>query len=140
VDPAACWQWLIFLSDQPNAFRGVPARRSVAESEAWESAVGADEARAYRTALSRLALDYQTNAASKYPFLPIDAWWQDALAGAFGGEDVTMVLAEAQRKADDYLACLTLSSDSIEGRSIACAKEADPEFKTFEELLKEQSP
>ncbi len=140
ADPAACWQWLTFLSDQPNAFRGVPARRSVAESEAWESAVGTDEARAYRAALSRLTLDHQTNAGSKYPFLPIDAWWQDALAGAFEGEDVTTVLAEAQQKADDYLACLTLSFDSIEGRSIACAKEADPEFKTFEELLKERSP
>jgi len=140
IDPAACWQWLTFLSGQPNAFRGVPARRSVIESEAWESTVDTDMARAYRTALSLLALAHPTHAAGKYPLAPIDAWWQDALTAAFGGKDVTAVLAEAQRKADDYLACLTLSSDSIEEQSILCAKAADPEFKTFKELLKEQSP
>jgi multiple sugar transport system substrate-binding protein len=37
--PDACWQWLRFLSEQMPAY-AMPARRSLAESEAYENRVG----------------------------------------------------------------------------------------------------
>jgi len=138
TDPVACWQWFIFLSDHPEVFRGVPARRSVTESEAWETAVGIDKARAYRAGLSRLALDHPSGDQYNYPSGPIDRWWQDALAASFQGVDVVVALTEAQQKSDAYLACLAL--EGSEEQSLACAEKADSEFKTFEELLKERSP
>ncbi|MDF1516086.1 MAG: hypothetical protein P1S60_19920, partial [Anaerolineae bacterium] len=48
--PDACWLWVSYLSQQmhPNL---MPARRSLAESNAWEQAVGYDVAVAARAAL-----------------------------------------------------------------------------------------
>jgi ABC-type glycerol-3-phosphate transport system substrate-binding protein len=138
TDPIACWLWLMFLSEHPEVFRGVPVRNSVAESEAWEAAIGIDKARAYRAGLSRLALDRSFGDKDKYSLAPIDIWWQDALAASFQGEDVVVALTEAQQKSDAYLTCLT--PEGNEEQSRACAEKADPGFRTFEELLKEQLP
>ena len=48
--PAACWQWAAFLSRQAPR-RLAPARRAVAESEAYAQQVGPDVAAAAREAL-----------------------------------------------------------------------------------------
>ena len=32
-EPQACWQWITFLSQEPGAVQGLPARRSLAESD-----------------------------------------------------------------------------------------------------------
>jgi len=139
-DPHACWLWLTFLSEQPDIFWGMPARRSVAESEAWELAVGANVAAAYRASLSRAVRDHPNGDTARYPSWPIDAWWQDALAAAFAGQDPAVALAVAQHKANAYLSCMALAPGNNGGQSSACAREADPDFKTFEELLREESP
>lgn len=49
--PDACWHWIAFLSEQ-IPYVSTPARRSVAESSAYEEQVGADPAAAVRAALS----------------------------------------------------------------------------------------
>ncbi len=53
--PDECWLWVSFLSQQmsPNQ---MPARRSLAESNAWEQAVGYDVAVAARTSLEGVML------------------------------------------------------------------------------------
>jgi len=143
ADPGACWSWLVFLSGQPGAFIGVPARRSVTESAAWEATVGEEEAAVYRTALSRSPVDGRTDSADAQLAYPLWLWWNDALAAAFGSENPAVTLAEAQRKAEAYLDCITSIPESTgcsEEQSTACAREVDPEFKTFEELVEELRP
>ncbi len=36
----ACWQWITYLNGQPGAVLGLPARRSLAESDAFRNQVG----------------------------------------------------------------------------------------------------
>ncbi len=43
----ACWQWITFLTGQPSATQGLPARRSVAESNEYREQIGAERADAY---------------------------------------------------------------------------------------------
>jgi len=42
-----CWDWVVFLTAQPEAIRTVPARRSVVESDAFREKVGPDRAAVY---------------------------------------------------------------------------------------------
>lgn len=50
--PDACWQWISFLSAQVDeAYRLVPARRSVAESREYEQVVGREVATAVRASV-----------------------------------------------------------------------------------------
>ncbi len=48
----ACWSWVTFLTEQPNATSGLPARRSIAESAAYREQVGAERADAYLASVS----------------------------------------------------------------------------------------
>jgi hypothetical protein len=49
--PEACWKWLTFLSEQAAVVQGVPARRSVAESDAYRQQMGAETADVYLATL-----------------------------------------------------------------------------------------
>jgi len=50
--PDACWRWISFLSTQTNeAYRVVPARRSVVESKDYEQVVGSEVAATARSAI-----------------------------------------------------------------------------------------
>jgi multiple sugar transport system substrate-binding protein len=51
--PQACWGWLKFLSEQVSIVQGVPARRSVAESDAYRHQMGVEVADVYRDTLER---------------------------------------------------------------------------------------
>ncbi len=135
-DPSACWAWIEFLSRQPTAFNGLPARRSVIESEAWVATVGADLAAVYRAASSRIEGTWQPEQRNN--LAPVERWWMQALDAAFQGVDPAEALAEAQNKADAYLACLDLTEKPDAAQRNACAKEADPDYKTIEELLQEK--
>ena len=42
--PQACWQWLTYLTAQPEADEASPVRRSVVQSEAFRDRVGAGRA------------------------------------------------------------------------------------------------
>ncbi len=105
----ACWEWLKFLSEQVGIAQGIPARRSVAESEAYRQQVGAELADVYLFTLE------QSNRISNLiePLNPTDrrtaffaAQLQKALEAAIAGADIEQALAEAQRKVDAYVLCL----------------------------------
>ncbi|HET7088293.1 MAG TPA: extracellular solute-binding protein [Anaerolineae bacterium] len=132
-EPSACWSWIKFLSEQPSAFIGVPARRSVTESKAWEAAVGVDTAEAYRAAVSR-------PVSSQHPDWRVANWLEQALAASLEGEEPAAALADAQHKVDTFLACLAAAPGDDSDQRDACARQADPEFKTLQELLDEDAP
>jgi ABC-type glycerol-3-phosphate transport system substrate-binding protein len=132
-DPSACWEWITFLSAQPGAFKGMPARRSLIESGEWEARFGADRAAAIqRTIAWPPDLIYTFDAFDEAALLqgkqPLVAWLQDAIAGVLEGGDTAALLAVAQQKADDYVACRATATADRES-IIACARRADPDYK-----------
>ncbi|MCA9956769.1 MAG: extracellular solute-binding protein, partial [Anaerolineales bacterium] len=134
ADPQACWDWLTFLSGQPAAPRSVPARISVAESAAWETVVGVENAAVFRTSLARHAAQSRVQTPSTINTFPLSRWWADLLNAAYAGEPIEPLLAAAQQKGQAYVACMSeLTTPTLEQMD-ACAKEADPEYKTLQEL------
>jgi ABC-type glycerol-3-phosphate transport system substrate-binding protein len=102
-----CWEWLNFLSEQSNAFPGIPARRSVAASPTWETLVGKNTAEVYQLAVTRVQpetdmLEYQRLMARGVSFKVIDA----VNAVLFQGTDPQQALVEAQANAQAYLDCM----------------------------------
>ena len=55
AQPDACWRWIMFLSQQLT-YRFMPARRSVAESEAYEQQVGEEVAATARASMDNAML------------------------------------------------------------------------------------
>lgn len=135
-NPSACWAWLTFLAGQETAVIGVPARDSIAQSTAWKSSVGSREAAIYATSLTR-----QLNSAPGLDALllttPLQSWWNDLLAAAYSGEDVALLLPEVQRKGEIYASCLNSAAAKNAETVTNCAREADPAYKTFQELAQE---
>ena len=125
----ACWEWIAFLSGQPEAVQGLPARRSVAESEAYRRYVGAERAVAY------LASVAGAEQSSAFQFLSREAWlsgathwlvqaYDQVLTGEASAEEA---LATAQELADGYRACI-ITRDAFANREgwQTCLKETDP--------------
>ncbi|MCA9998317.1 MAG: carbohydrate ABC transporter substrate-binding protein, partial [Anaerolineales bacterium] len=135
-NPSACWEWLTFLAGQETAVIGVPARASIAQSATWKNSVGNREAAVYTTSLTR-----QLNSAKTLNELqltaPLQSWWNDLLAAAYGGENMAALLSEAQRKGEIYAACLNVTVTKDTETVTNCAREADPAYKTFQELAQE---
>jgi multiple sugar transport system substrate-binding protein len=132
-DPQACWQWITFLSEQPEAVSSLPARRSVAESEAYRQRVGAERADAY------LASVAEVDRPSSFQTFSEEAWMGTAviwLGQAYGrvvdGEaTVEEALAEVQELADDLRACVIAAGDFGSETGETCAKEVDPTLPEF---------
>jgi ABC-type glycerol-3-phosphate transport system substrate-binding protein len=132
-DTAACWDFIKYVSEQPTAFPGVPARRSINESPVWEAQVGPEFADVYRVTLSRIKprSDMMTvvNDPISWPFY---TWRSEAIRAVINGEQPRSTLETIQRKAEDYLACITpvdlsaLSEEQKQQEISACAKQADP--------------
>jgi multiple sugar transport system substrate-binding protein len=137
--PQACWEWMKFLSQQTQALTGIPARQSVAESDAWIAQVGDDAAQVYRTALLRT--DFSTlggqsgNVTVKMLIEePLFIWFDQTVESVLDGEDSEKLLATAQKKADIYHDCL-LATDAInlqdielQNQVVSCIEEADPDL------------
>lgn len=130
ADPQACWDWLRYLSDQVDTFKGVPARRSLAESPDWEAQVGPERAEVYRMTLSRVVYPPGQNLGSFG--WPLMTWLTEAVQAALDGDDPQAALAESQMKADRYLACIAgvngagMSTGELFDAANDCAREADP--------------
>ena len=128
TNPLGCWEWLKFLSAQPDIFPGIPVRHSVMESSGWVDAVGPETAAAYRVALSQ---PIQPIPDQGDPYLGIfyphySRWWSDALHEVFAGGSPTDVLNEMQRRADAYLTCIMAAPALNQEQVTACAEQADP--------------
>lgn len=133
-NPSACWDWIKYLSEQPNLFAGLPARLSIAESPAWEAAVGKEDAAAYRAAIANIKPFYQSelDAQSQVVLWPIIDWRNQVILAALEGQEIQSVLIAQQQKAEAYLDCaLALDSsrpsDELNEEYMACRKQADPD-------------
>lgn len=129
----ACWQWITFLSGEPAAVQGLPARQSVATSDAFRAKVGASQAEAY------LATVGEAQETSALQLLNEEEWLGGAIywyGQAFGqvieGEATAEeALDAAQRLADDYRACVIAAGDFGEATWEACVQEVDPTLPAF---------
>jgi ABC-type glycerol-3-phosphate transport system substrate-binding protein len=131
-NPKACWEWLKFLSEQPEAARGLPARPSLAESDEYRKRVGEERAAAYIASVSGLERPFQVFSE--------EGWLRGAVYFLFqaygkvlrGEESVEEALGAAQRKAEDYRACV-ISHNAFSDREgwEACLEGVDPSLPDF---------
>jgi multiple sugar transport system substrate-binding protein len=132
-NPQACWQWIAFLSEQPEAVSGLPARRSVAESEAYRQRVGAERADAYLASVAEVdrPSSFQTFSEEEWMGMAI-IWLGQAYGRVVDGEvTVEEALAEAQDLADDLRACVIAAGDFGGETGETCAREIDPALPDF---------
>ncbi len=134
---AACWDWIRYLSDQPEAAAGVPARASVVRSEEYTAQVGQDTTRAVDVAQGNSQLAY-----IPFTHIPVTKWTWQALMRAYQGEDAQAVLSETQYTVESYTQCLagkgllTLGLYMVVGDDPRidtinqCAKQADPGYQS----------
>jgi multiple sugar transport system substrate-binding protein len=129
----ACWQWITFLSSQPTAVQGLPARLSVAHSDAYRQKVGADHAEAY------LASVGDSDRPSAFEIFQQEGWlggaiyWYGQAFGQIveGRASVEDALDTAQQLADDYRACVISGDDFSQDAWQACLKQTDPTLPDF---------
>lgn len=128
--PQACWQWITFLSEQVIPGQGLPARRSVAESEAYRQQEGAELADAYLLSVT------QVDETLGLPtFYQLDNWLQQPaalwLSRAYGqaarGElSVEAALDTAQVTVDAYWSCVvTRNGATNTDKQWECLQEVD---------------
>jgi ABC-type glycerol-3-phosphate transport system substrate-binding protein len=129
-EPAACWEWIKFLSAHPEAFRGVPLRRSALESAQLETLIGRDLAAVYRAVIAQPRQELRLEYTERYPSYPLYLWWPEALTAAFKGKPPEQALADLQAQAQVYMDCVMLQEDPFDTEAwVACAQRADPGFK-----------
>ena len=127
-----CWEWIRFISGQPAAANfGLPARRSVAESEAFRQQVGTEQAAAYLAALrSATRPSFYQRLSNQYAWLGISYVWlyqaydQIIHEGAAAEE----ALGAVQFKADTYRNCIIDHEAHLRADDAvyqACLREAD---------------
>lgn len=134
-NPGACWEWMKFLSTQPGVFLGIPARRSVTESPAYEVAVGPEAAASYRAVMSQPTRPLNSDQdlqSGKYESWVVVFWWQDALVDVFNGAEPAQALRVAQSKAEAYLSCMVAANGDDPEYWLTCARAADPDAKRFQ--------
>jgi ABC-type glycerol-3-phosphate transport system substrate-binding protein len=132
--PQVCWEWLAFLSSQPEVVQLLPVRRSVATSPRWQGQTDETHLAAYQATLeyddaSILRIGRENSwLAYAYP------WLDEAFQAAVAGDDAGRALAEAQRKAEAYVLCLE-RGDGLANAGVlrTCAREVDPDYPSFGE-------
>jgi ABC-type glycerol-3-phosphate transport system substrate-binding protein len=140
--PRACWEWITFLTGQLEAVEGLPARRSVAESETYRQRVGEERATAYRASVVGLKCPF--HLSSEAGWLRGASYWLFQAYGQVlkGQTSVEAALSDAQRKADDYRTCVMARKAYHKGWQM-CLEEVDPTLPDFlfetEEQSKERS-
>jgi multiple sugar transport system substrate-binding protein len=105
--PQACWEWMKFLSAQPLAIEGVPARRSVAASEVYRQQIKPELRDIYQATLeqSERLLTSATRLNTDRTRFVLGQFSQ-AVEVALNGGDVEQALATAQDKVEQYFLCL----------------------------------
>jgi multiple sugar transport system substrate-binding protein len=112
----ACWSWITFLTEQPNAATGLPARQSVAESAAYREQVGAEQADAYLASVSSGSrASFFQRVSDEGNWLGFASFWlSDAYDRVVNGEmTVEESLAAAQESVDSYRDCV-IANDAFQ--------------------------
>ncbi|MCG8350593.1 MAG: extracellular solute-binding protein [Chloroflexales bacterium] len=131
--PQACWEWISFLSREltslPIGF-DFPARRSLADSEAFAAQAQPGAAAVYAAYSAALSRPDEGNGATPLEQSMIDLFWffqavDRALQSPAGEAEQVLEreLAEAQRLTSTYLDCVNGG-----GGAKTCATQADPNY------------
>jgi len=121
--PDACWDWISFLSAQPEAVSWLPVRRDIAASEAWREQAGAKTADAWLAILDRGKTNQRPWAVSMaYHAL---YWFDEAFADVLAGARPAAALAQAQSKAAAFADCMAVGEVTEEVYR-TCARQVDP--------------
>lgn len=109
--PQACWQWITYLTEQPNLGTGLPARRETAESAAYWQQVGSERAAAYLFTVENATRPSFFQSFAEYPWLSSGSVWLAAAYDQIIQENISVetALEQAQASADSFQACLTVS-------------------------------
>ena len=107
--PEACWTWIKYLTGTPGVFGGLTPRVSVLSSQAWIARLGEQKAQAVQNSIQNYSgYSYQDRyTALMRPYLD---WYFESQLQVLQGKDSRVILAEAQRKADAYYACISTKS------------------------------
>jgi ABC-type glycerol-3-phosphate transport system substrate-binding protein len=123
----ACWEWITFLTTQPSAASGLPARQETAESDEYRQQVGEEQADAYLASISvgDRASFFQRMSDEGNWLMFASMWLSNAYDSIVEGEmTVEEALADAQTKVDDYRTCV-IANDAFEDMQAlrACVQE-----------------
>jgi ABC-type glycerol-3-phosphate transport system substrate-binding protein len=129
----ACWQWITFLNGQPAAVQGLPARLSVAQSDAYRQKVGAEHADAYLASIGESEQPSAFQIFTEEEWLGGAIYWYGQAFGQVidGKASVEDALDAAQKLADDYRACVVAGGDFSQKAWQACLKQIDPTLPDF---------
>jgi ABC-type glycerol-3-phosphate transport system substrate-binding protein len=137
--PQACWEWIKFASDRSAVVtRGLPARRSIAESPSFRSQVGEEVADALLYTVEHI--DPSLDALEQeHPWLIVLVYWViEAHDRVLEGADVEEALSKAQAKAEALVNCLGEDIASADRAQYwICAQEVDPEVEIPPDLRRE---
>ncbi|MGW8318050.1 MAG: extracellular solute-binding protein [Candidatus Promineifilaceae bacterium] len=131
----ACWRWIKFLTEQPTAGRGLPSRIAVAESEAFRQYAGPVLADAYLASMANA-----TEPPFAQQFSDQNSWLGNAVLWLYGAYDkiinkelkVEEALADAQKLADEYRACVIAAEAFNDGDAQnKCMMETDETLPAF---------
>jgi multiple sugar transport system substrate-binding protein len=123
----ACWEWITFLTTQPNAASGLPARQDVAESTEYRQQVGEERADALLASVSvgNRASFFQRMSDEGNWLMFASNWVSSAYSSIIDGEmTVEEALADAQTKVDDYRTCVIANDAFGDMQALrSCAQE-----------------
>ncbi len=123
----ACWDWISYLSGHPSIFGGYSPRQSVLPEES----VGQDP---QQFAVVQEAIQQYSTDGYRDFYDPILMDYMSELGGpmavAASGGDVAAALADAQRVADEFRACLT-GKDLTGLNGLQIANQANTCFAPF---------
>ena len=129
----ACWQWLTYLTEQPAAVQGYPARISLAESPTYRQLVGEELASAYAVSIQDAATPSSLKALDEDEWLAGALYWLyqangDVLSGEMSAQEA---LDAAQALVDDYEACVIAGGYYTTKAWQACLQQTDPSLPAF---------
>jgi ABC-type glycerol-3-phosphate transport system substrate-binding protein len=127
----ACWEWITYLTEQPEAFWGVPVRRSILQSEAYRQRVGTERAAVYETSVTGTDQSLFYQPLQDQQWLVVALLWLGQAHGEVieGRASVEDALDAAQQAFDDFRACLIARDAFSDAKEMqACALEVDPAF------------
>jgi len=108
----ACWTWISYLTQQSTVVSGLPARKSVAESDEYRQRVGAERVDAYLASVSSgsRASFFQRLSDAENWLRFATMWISDAYDRVVSGEvTVDEALGAVQERVDTYRNCIIAS-------------------------------
>ena len=129
-----CWQWITFLTGQPEAIQNIPARRSVAESDVFRQKVGDDWAATYLVTMAAADQPSSLQFLEDEPWMAVGLIWLGRAYSQVVKDEALLeeALNQVQDTFDQYRACV-ISNDAMADEKgwQACVVETDPTFPAF---------